>query len=53
VTVTGPAATVPALVGVVSLDSRAALLVKAGASGAYPDETGVTAPLTRAADAAS
>jgi hypothetical protein len=53
VTVTRPQGTVSALVGVVSLGSRAVLLVQVGGAGAVPDEAGFTALLTQATDAAS
>jgi hypothetical protein len=52
-TVTRPEATVSALVGLVSLNARAVLLVQTGAAEAFPDEAGFTTLLTRAADAAA
>jgi len=52
VTVTHPAGSVSALVGVVGAGSRALLLAQSGAAGAAPDQAGFTALLTQAADAA-
>lgn len=52
VTVASAQGTLAALVGVVSEESRALLLVQAGAAGALPDPAAFTALLTEAADAA-